>query len=176
LPIDPETTWKECRVPTEQPFRCERSVEVARRIEHHLDDTFDFSPGLGEAGYIEPQFASDRRTDLFGVEVLPLDSRGLYDLVGERSQARLGSELEPQGLHPAEVSALLVAHGCQGPGQGLVVPGKLRPSRPFMDVRHIHRFLCGDYTPYSPHRQAFAAASTANRPVITVSFVKTPSA
>ena len=88
----------------------------------------DLSSGLGEARDIEPELASDRRADLFGVEVFSFDGRGIDDLISESGEAGLSAKLETQGLHLPEVSALLVPHGGKNAGQGSVIPGEIWPA------------------------------------------------
>jgi len=150
-------------VPAEQALRCERRFEIPCGIEHHLDDAFDFSSWLRQARDIEPELASDRRTDLFGVEVLPFDGRGLHDFIRERGEAGVYAKLETQGLHLPEVPALLVAHGCKGACQGPAIPGELWPARPLVNKCHFHRTYCGDYMLQSPHSQVFTATCAENR-------------
>lgn len=97
---------------------------------------------------IKSPFAAMRlRTDTAKrlIEVFALDGRGAHHLVGKRGNVRFGPHVEPQRFHPAEVSALQVAHARERARQSRVVPGEPRPLRPVMDPCHIHRNPCGEY-------------------------------
>jgi hypothetical protein len=45
-----------------------------------------------------------------------------------------------------------VAHGGERLGKLLVAPAQVRPIRQFMDIDHIHRTFCGEYSDYSPQK------------------------
>jgi hypothetical protein len=109
-------------MPTEEAVICERRLEVLSGIERHLDDALDLSPWLGKTRNIEPQPQGDRRTDLFGVQGLPFNRRGVHHFTCQHREVRLCTKVEAQGLHLSEMLPLLVAHRGKGRSESIAIP------------------------------------------------------
>ena len=110
--VDPDsphaapTRWKERGAPSEKSCRGKRPVVAAPRIEHHLDDAFDFAVRLFQPAGIQAETTGDRRTNLLGIQLFLFDSARLDDILGESPQDCLLSEIEAERFHPPNQSAL----------------------------------------------------------------------
>ena len=64
-------------MPPEQAFFRQWLLVALRRVEHHLDDSFNVTVGRFQAADVHPEPARDRRAHLVGVQVLPFNLTAL---------------------------------------------------------------------------------------------------
>src|ERR1700676_1139818 len=91
---------QEC-VPRKKPFCGKWLIVVARSIEHHFNDSLDVAIGGLECADVDAEPACNRRSDLLGVQLLPLDLAALEDVAGEGFEHGLLLEIEAEGFQVA---------------------------------------------------------------------------
>src|SRR5690606_28491566 len=80
------------------------------------------------------------RSDLLGIQDLPLDGARGHCLLGQGRQRRLVPERKAECLHTADESSLAVAHRGERSGQIIRLPAESRPVGKSVDVhRHTVR-------------------------------------
>jgi len=127
-------------MPRKEPFVGERLVVVARSIEHHFNDALDISVCGLECTDIDAEAAGNRGSDLFSVELLPLDFTAIENVGREGLQDGLLAEVESEGFHVADKPALPVPDGGQRFGEVFPVPGEPGPTLKVVDI-HSTRLL-----------------------------------
>src|SRR5579864_244225 len=68
---------KQRSMPRKEPRGCKRLVIVARGVEHHFDDAFDMAVCGLESAYIHAEAPGNRGSDLFRIQLFPLDLAAL---------------------------------------------------------------------------------------------------
>ena len=146
-------------------------------IEHHLDHALDVAVGRNQATDIHAQPARDRGAHLIRVEDLAFDLAGLEDILGQRGEHGLVAQGKAErSMRPISrpcrwrTAASLVARRSSLPPDG-------RPVISFMDIGHIHRTYCGEYSRLIAARQSsFTAYYAVNVRYIrrTPKFIETP--
>jgi len=93
-------------MPRKEPFDSERQVIVARGVEHHFNDAFDMAVCRLECANIHAEAPGNRGSDLFRVQLFPLDLAALEHIGGQGLQHgflvenRRSKDKNPAGIDP----------------------------------------------------------------------------
>jgi hypothetical protein len=97
---------------------------MARRVEHHFNDTLHLAAGRLERADIHAKTARDRGAHLFGVQGLALNLAAVQHVFGEGSQDGFLPQGKAEPFHAADEAALLVTECRQGFGETVPIPMK----------------------------------------------------
>ena len=164
-PCQPVRDRKKSRMPAPQTFCRQRLVISLCCIEHHFHYAIHMPGGRNKTTNIKTQLSCQRRAHLGDIKAFSFYGTGSDNILRQHLESGLGTYGETKGCHPSQEQSLPVADVCQPVCQAGIVPSKIGPVRPFVDIsyhpRHppaaiapiIHRIFCGEYTGYSPYRQ-----------------------
>jgi hypothetical protein len=107
---------------------------VARSVQHHFNDAFDISIDSFETRDVHPESSRDGRTDLFYIEVFPLDFAAPEYVLGQSLENSLLTKLEAQIRHASQQTPLLVTDLSQSFRQSLAAPAKPGPIQLIVDM------------------------------------------
>ena len=157
------TGRKQRRVPSPKTLRAQCPAVVLRGVKHHVDDPV--------GGPVEDRHASSRHAKAPGhrrphdgrIQRLPLDLRGLHDILGGRLQLRFDLEVEAELAHRTQQPSVPASGISQRRQQGVGIPAERRPIAPLPQVHFSHsphgmRTICEDCP-----RPARRGVSTAHR-------------
>ena len=114
-------------MPAQKTLFGERRSVALRRVQHHLDDSFDCTIDRSVATQLDAEVSGNGGPNRIWVQVLSLDLAGFDHVLGEGSHFRLLLQRAAQVFHAPEQSSLLKMQRGQQFRKLLAIPAKTGP-------------------------------------------------